>query len=404
MARAALFALAAAGCGQETGLLLEVGGPDGKSSVEAGGVALELVVAHPSWCERWVQDLSASRTRVDVSGRDLGQHPYRMLVRPVHLTDIDEPVRAMALLVDGAGRVIGQAQYGEMRWSAGEVLLHRARVELLARGAEPDGPVYATDDGCVCLPGQPWVGLGTGAGCDARIPTSFDRLVDTAGCELPPGRTTLPVPVCDGQLYPGEVADRQLPCFAAGAASACGVGVRGCRDQGGVAYETECVLQATDPALPSAALCDAYLGCERQACSDVIGCFRSALTPLELDCQLRVDRALGAAGVQPCPFDGAWRAVLDPQATGAGCVAAMLEGVAQPPFTVGLATAGVTSVEAVAASCPPTLGVEKIDVEQLELLPESFDVHFTVGDHLIHAKVHVAVGCSAAPSLVCQRA
>ena len=69
----------------------------------------------------------------------------------------------------------------------------------------PGAPQYAASDGgCVCAPGEPWVGDGSGAGCDTRVITSFDRLIDTAGCELTPKGAPLPVPVCDGQTVHGR--------------------------------------------------------------------------------------------------------------------------------------------------------------------------------------------------------
>ena len=50
-----LIVLGVVGCNQ-TGLLLEVGGPNGTTSTAAGIATLDFVVAHRSWCERWVSD------------------------------------------------------------------------------------------------------------------------------------------------------------------------------------------------------------------------------------------------------------------------------------------------------------------------------------------------------------
>jgi hypothetical protein len=405
MRAAAAVAVLLAGCTQQTGLLLEVHGPDGIPSTTAGVSALEYVVAHPSWCERWVQDLSASRTAVDVRGRDLGKRPYALLLHPVHLTDIDEKVFAIALARNGAGRVIGEAVFDAMRFEAGTVALHRQRVSLLGRRDEADGPMYATDDGCVCLPGQPWLATGTGTGCDLRVPSSFDRVVDTAGCELPPNATRLPVPVCDGQIYPGEEMDRMLPCFATrtlDGQTSCAVGVRGCHDTKGYAYDRECQPDSYSPALPSSTLCDAYRVCERNACADPVDCLRRALTPVARSCTLRIDPSAPAGTIRPCA-DGKWRAPLDGTASGASCVATAIDGLNQPPLTVGPFDITTGAVQPVASSCPPVLGVDSIDVDSFDRVPDTMTVDLTVGDHLVRATLHVVFGCAAnVPSLVCQ--
>jgi hypothetical protein len=383
-----------AGCTSETGLLLDVSGPSGVSSSAAGVTSLELVVAHPSWCERWVEDLSASRTRVAVGGRDLSARPYSFLLRPVHLTDVNEPLMALALARDASDRLVGAASFPDLRWRVGDVVEQQDRVQVLSRASQPDGPVYDTADGCVCMPGQPWIGLGTGMGCDVGIPTSYARLMDTAGCELPPGSAGLPVPVCDGQLYPGEVADRALPCFAATQQN-CHVAARGCHDGDGRAYNDECLPPTSAPALPSSALCDAYLACERRACGDLIGCFRAALTPVQFECHMQVDRQ---TPIRPCA-DGQWQAVLDAQASGADCVTALLDGNAQPPLTLSLGGG-----DPFASSCPPTLTVSAVDAAaSLETVPLSFDVWLTLGDHLARARLLLEIGCTNGPSLTCTR-
>ena len=55
LARIIVIALALAGCKPETGLIVEVQGTLGGGSTTAAGITkLDFVVAHPSWCERWV--------------------------------------------------------------------------------------------------------------------------------------------------------------------------------------------------------------------------------------------------------------------------------------------------------------------------------------------------------------
>src|SRR5438876_11250697 len=88
----------AAGCAPETGLIVEVTGPAGDTSSVAAGVAkLDFVVAHPSWCDRWVGVEPAMHTPVDVSGRDLTKRPFEFRINPSHMTDLGEYVYAAAL-------------------------------------------------------------------------------------------------------------------------------------------------------------------------------------------------------------------------------------------------------------------------------------------------------------------
>ena len=201
--RILLFTLA--GCSAKTGMLVEVQGPAGQSSIAAGVATLELVAAHRSWCERWVEDKDASHTRVDVHARDLHKKPYTFLIEPNHVTDLSEPVEVIVLARDANDRVIGAADFGDHPYRLRHLDEYTARIALLQR---PEAS-YAASDGCVCLPGAPWMGNGSGAGCDLDVVTSFDRLIDTAGCELPPGARELTSPVCDGQQYDGETVDRE---------------------------------------------------------------------------------------------------------------------------------------------------------------------------------------------------
>src|SRR5262249_7747483 len=151
-----------------------------------------------------------------------------------------------------------------------EVRKYSSHLELFAR----TDASYLASDGCLCAPGLPLIGNGLQTGCDADIVPAFDRLVDTAGCELPAG-AMLPIPVCDGQQYPGEHQNRDLPCFAT-VGGACRVGQRTCNDVDGVAYADECAPEGAAPAEGSSVLCDAYLGCEKMACGDPGACLKAS--------------------------------------------------------------------------------------------------------------------------------
>ena len=90
-----------AGCGNKTGLLLDVTTHGGAKST--GIAKLELVMATQSWCGRWVEDKGASHTIIDVAGRDLGAQPYTFLVEPVQATDIHAQVVPLVLARDAGG-------------------------------------------------------------------------------------------------------------------------------------------------------------------------------------------------------------------------------------------------------------------------------------------------------------
>ncbi len=284
MKRLAFIALWLVGCNLKTGFVLEVSTHQ-LSSKTAGVATLELIMAQQSQCGRWVEDQSASRTTVDVHARELSTDPYQFLVEPVQATDIKAQVVPMVLARDASGQLLGEAPFGPRNWSLNHIDKYRHSIQLLTRGAQPTGPRYVSDDGCVCLPGQPWIGTGSQTGCDPNVVTSFARLQDTKGCELPPGA---PLPVaCDGQQYPNETTARTLPCFAV-ENGACRVDARTCQDDGGVAYTTECVPNPSAAPLADSTLCDAYLICERNPCGDIIGCLTQALPVEPHSCTLRI--------------------------------------------------------------------------------------------------------------------
>ena len=98
-----LVVVTTAGCVNETGLMLEVTGPGDRTSVAAGITKLDFVVAHPSWCDRWVGVEPAMHTTEDVSGRDLTKKPFEFRINPSHTTDLDEYVYAAALAYGSDG-------------------------------------------------------------------------------------------------------------------------------------------------------------------------------------------------------------------------------------------------------------------------------------------------------------
>jgi hypothetical protein len=384
------------GCTNKVGFLLEVKTHQ-VSSIDRGVQKLELVMAQQSFCGRWVEDKSASHVTVDVSKRDLGKNPYTFLVEPVQATDIKAEVVPIVLARGAGGQLLGEAGFGALHWSVTDgVRQYAATLQFLSRGSQAGGPVYVADDGCVCLPGQPWMGTGSQSGCDPKVISSFDRLQDTKGCELPQGFQSLPI-ACDGQQYPNEVTDRQLPCFA-NVNGACRVDTRNCHDSDGYAYDQECVPDPAAPSLPDSTLCDAYLACERNPCGDLIGCFTQKTTPEKHFCTLRIALTNDTA-MHPCA-DGQWLATL--ATTADACPAAMLDGTHQPPFNIGFRVPNQTEVQPV-GSCPLQLAVDKIDADNYDQVPYSFQFFATIKNKLVLFHVDVVLGCQdAVPSLICQ--
>jgi hypothetical protein len=352
---------------------------------------LEFFVSHESFCERQVADGAlVSSTRVDVSARDLHERPYELLIHPTHFTDLNQPIQVIAVALDANGKPIGHANFGAHPFKRGEVNEYSQDLGFFTR----TDASYVSPDGCACIPGEPWVGNGSGTGCDLDVVPSFDRFIDTAGCELSQGRRELSGPVCDGHQYLTEVPDRKLPCYSA-ADGTCRIGLRGCVDHDGIAYDSECVPASGDPAPPSGVLCDAYANCEQNACGDLIGCFLGAApTTHTVMCRLFVD----PTGLKPCAIDGKWEAVIPGTATltGVACVASMVEGRIQPPFTVGLKDPAATGTRTRNNTCPPTLQIESIASDPA--LPASFTIVTTVGDQVINVKLQVIRSCEQVTS------
>lgn len=402
---AALFLL---GCTPQTGLLVEVAGPGGGiTSVAAGVTTLDFVVAHPSYCERWIGDATANHTRINVKNRDLSKQPYDFLIKPTHQTDLSEPVYVAALAYADNGQLLGEASFGAHPLAQGQVLRRRARIALFGAAGRPGGPKYVTSDGCVCVPGEPWVGTGSGTGCDLQVVTSFARLGDTAGCELVPKGAPLPVPACDGQLFGSELDSRALPCWADDGTGMCRVGSRACIDQLGEAYGSECSTSADAPALPSATLCARYRQCQQDPCGNLIACFERAFpTSRTVKCTLRVNPSTKPMEpIVPCA-GGSWKTTLPGgPATGTACVAALIEGTAQPPFTIGFGAAMsmpmTTDAQPIATACPTTLQVDQIDVPYPMALPARQTFEAVIGEELVHISLETVQACDGSASLVC---
>lgn len=396
-ATALLFALAA-GCSAETGMMLEVVGAPGQSSVAAGVATLQIYAAHQSWCDRWVEDSGASGARADVHSRDLAKHPFTFWLKPSHTTDLADPVDVVVVARDANDNVIGAARFGAHPYRLHKIDKYTAHLELAAR----TDASYVAQDGCLCLPGAPWMGTGSQMGCDTQVVTSYDRLVDTAGCELPPGARQLTQPVCDGQQYDGETVDRALPCFAT-AAGSCRTQTRNCHDADGIAWGEECVADGNSPALPSGALCDAYLACEQQACGDLTACLLQKVPAARtLHCTLQIDPSTAAgAPIAPCAADGKWQVVLEQAATGAACVASVVDGVTQGPFQLGFLDANAMGPQAIAATCPVTFAVDSIDAPSPAEVPDAHDLDVTIGDQVVHIHLQIERVCGG-PALSCK--
>lgn len=394
--RRCAWALLLVACAPATGLLVEVQAP---ADLPVAVAKLDFVVAHPSWCERWVGDATAMHTTVTVKGRDLSRHPYDLLISPTHKTELSQPVYVASLAYDSDGKLVARATFGAHPFTQGQV--HKRVASLLPFAVSP-APYVAGDGGCVCMPGEPWIGNGQGTGCDARVVPSFARLADTAGCELPKG-TPFPDPVCDGQSYRDEVRDRALPCFADDDVGGCRVRLRRCADHDGVAWSEACATSGADVALPpGSTLCQRYQRCEEEACGDLVGCFRQSFAAVrKLDCRLAIDPSTKPGEpIRPC-HPKEWQAALPFGARDTGCFFALVEGVAQPPFTLGLHLDGAQAPQALSTKCPAVLQVDRIEAPYPEAVPAETTFSLLAGEGLVEVTLHVSPECKGESSLLC---
>ena len=388
---ASLSFAALSACAPKTGLLFEVQGPAGQSTIAAGIAELRLVTAHASYCGRWVTGTQPSSFTVDVHARDLGANPISILLSPDARTDLSDPVRAIVLALDASGQLLGQASFSPEKFVYEQVSKYAQRITLLGVGMRSDGPRYVADDGCVCIPGQPYIGNSSGTGCDARIPPSLQNLISTAGCELPPG-ASLPIGICDGQLYPGERANRDVPCFST-RSNSCRIGQRVCNDQNGRGLDRECSPQDPSLSLPSGVLCDAFLACERVACGDPIACLEaSALAHKQLHCTLPLSPDPKNGAAQACD-GGSWSTTVGTTTASASCVSAMLDGTQVGAVTLGWKKDGSDVPQLVSASCPPTLIVGSVEVSDPSAAVGSSTFTISIGDQLYDVTLDVTVGC-----------
>ncbi|HEX9104229.1 MAG TPA: hypothetical protein VF997_18595, partial [Polyangia bacterium] len=83
------------------------------------------------------------------------------------------------------------------------------------------------------------------------------------------------------------------------------------------------------------------------------------------------------------------------------CQVAMLDGVQQPPYTLGFAVAGKSGPQLLASTCPNTLVVQKLAAPYPDAVPnKEFDL--VSGEHLVHVTIEVVRECVAgALTLVC---
>jgi hypothetical protein len=388
-----LCALLAASCADRTGLLVQIQGPDGKTSIDAGIAELRLYVAHQSFCERWITDLQASTLTTSVKGRDLDLDPLTILITPDRQTGgivgykgekNGDPIRVTVLALDGSGQLLGTAAFDPHPFVYEEVRQYSQRITLFERSDLS----YLSSDGCLCAPGVSSIGNGMGSGCDQKVPASFARLTDTAGCELPAG-TTLPLGVCDGQLYPGERPNRSLPCFRT-VGGTCRTGTRTCSDQDGQAYADECLPDASAPAQPSNALCDAYLACEKMACGDPGPCLKASTQGHHaLRCTLPVSPTAIDGNAVACD-GGSWTFAFSNTAS---CVGTMLDGVRQGGvLQIGWQKDAMTpDPQVVSSQCPPTLIVSRVDDPQK--LPPQLTFSLAIGDQIYDVTLTIEIGC-----------
>src|SRR6185369_16579791 len=169
------------------------------------------------------QDPTVKKVAVDLAGRDISSRPFNVLVVP-GAAGLDQSLTVDVIGFGSDGKPIssggtpGRGQPG-LRFAAGKI--QGVDVDLAAILAPP-GPI-ATDDGCFCPDGLPWMSVGGAPQCDPRVPSR------------PTQQQT--VPTCDGYLSPGEASTgRLVPCFVE-RDGACLGGTRTCADESRVAFE-----------------------------------------------------------------------------------------------------------------------------------------------------------------------
>jgi hypothetical protein len=79
----------------------------------------------------------------------------------------------------------------------------------------------------------------------------------------------------------------------------------------------------------------------------------------------------------------------------------MLDGVRQPPFTLGFAEGSGGDALLVASTCPPTLLITAIAASSPADAPASFAFQVILDGHLVSVHMVVQSGCGGGSALVC---
>jgi hypothetical protein len=177
---------------------------------------------------------------------------------------------------------------------------------------------------------------------------------------------------------------------------------RRCADHDGQAWAEECLTDDGDFMLPQdSTLCASYLKCQQLACGDVTGCFVAGFTPQPVTCTVRIDATTTPGQpILPCGGVTNWRTSF-PALPATSCVAAVVQGTQQPPFTVGLDVNGMAS--ATATTCPLGLVIDNIDAPYPMAVPSGKTVDIIAGEHLLRATLNVELGCpNGRPTLECR--
>ena len=391
-----------AGCAPATGVHRRGAGAARRRARrrQAGIAKLDFVVAHQSFCERWVGVDAGQRTARATSAAAIST---KQAVRvPHHAVAHDRSRRADVRRRAGLRRrraaSLGEASFDAHPFAHGKVLKRQSQIFLFA-DSKPGGPQYVSGDGCVCAPGEPWVGNGSGTDCDTRVITSFDRLIDTAGCELTPKGAPLPVPVCDGQLYMDEPADRALPCWASDDQSVCRVDDAPLR-RSRTASPTprSATSTARDTMLPAdSALCTQL---PRLRADGLRRRHRLLARHVHADGEPQVhaadrsDDGAECSRFAPAPT-ARGRAALPTAATGAtACPAAMLDGVEQPPYRARLRRRRQDGRAGAGDGLPEHAGRSTRSTRPIPTRCRDKEFDLVIGEHLTHVSITVVRECT----------
>jgi hypothetical protein len=117
---------------------------------------------------------------------------------------------------------------------------------------------------------------------------------------------------------------------------------------------------------------------------------------MALRCTLKIDPSVVD---RPAPCGGGpWQFAL-PSPVG-GCLATLLDGTAQGPYTLGFTDPARPGAQPIAA-CPTSLVVDRVQAMSLAELEVPYLVHATLGDQLVEITIAVQFACDAGPALDC---